>query len=246
MIFSSRMDFLLYLKSLSELSFGSEGVTYYDRNTGKVIKVFHSFFEEQAPCYCDYKKEELIKFAGFLNDTYIFSEDILIVDGKVAGYFSRFVQGKCLYELNPLRISLDKFMHATELALSDVELVSKKGILTYDVMYNIMYGNGKIHVVDTNEYCQTDMEEKELNKINAYNLNIGIQYFLIDNYLDEFINRHKLLEEMYGSKETDILEFLKLLKKEISESLGFEVEYLKQAHLLFNKQKKKEKFIRII
>lgn len=100
------------------------------------------------------------------------------------------------------------------------EMISKQGILTYDMMFNILY-NQDFFIIDHDEYMFKDLDWQILNKENKKNFNMELFYFLIDGYFDEFIKKYPLLRKMYKEKEIDILDFLKLFRNKLSEIIGF-------------------------
>ncbi|UKI26664.1 MAG: hypothetical protein L6V91_07900 [Bacilli bacterium] len=57
-----------------------------------------------------------------------------------------------LYNINPLLINLDKLEGAIKKTYDDIMILTDNDIVMYDVAYNILYGNGKIKVIDTLEY----------------------------------------------------------------------------------------------
>lgn len=244
MIFNDKNSFIRYIKSLDELGFGSQGITYHDFNSGKAIKVFHEFFENEEVDQYWWQVRDILKFGDFTNETYVFPEQKIMVEGRLVGYISRFVNGKVISTIDPLKVNLDKLIKASAYAIKDIRIISQKKILTYDVMYNIMYGMGKFHVIDTDEYCYSDKDYKLILHENNVNFNMGIMYFLVDNLFNEFVEKSKILSEMYDTRDCDILEFLMELKKQLSEYVGCDIKTLSQAKSCLNKLKRKSEFIR--
>ena len=105
-------------------------------------------------------------------------------------------------------------------------------------MYNILYGN-RFYVTDFDEFSYTDKDPKILEEKNNKNFNYELYYFLIDSYFDDFINEYRVLNKMYKDQE-DIISFIELLKKYLSEYVGYEIKKLNDASICLNKRKNKE------
>lgn len=238
MNFKNKEHLLIFLRMLGkEIGMGSQGLVYLDEKKGKVYKIFHQFFDDyDADCYITYDIEQIKKFSNVANQTFVWSEDVIYVNNEVVGSVSKYVKGKNLYMIDPLQINLNRFINGIEMVQKDIKTISKHGILTYDIMYNTLYNNGKFYIVDHDEYSYSYENPVALMEKNFDNFNLEIMFFLIDNYFDEFISNSKILTSMYGEKGIDIIVFIKELKKLLSEYVGNEINYLKQAKSCLNKR----------
>ena len=153
------------------------------------------------------------------------------------GYINSFVNAKPLYKINPLRINLKKFEKCIKNVQKDIKILSDNSILTYDIMYNILYGS-RFFVTDFDEFNYSNLETKKLEQINNRNFNYELYYFLIDGYFDEFINDYDNLKKLYQEKDDDILYFINLFRKYLSEYVGKEIITLNDAPKCLNKVKK--------
>ena len=133
-----------------------------------------------------------MKFSGIKNNTYMFPKDVVKVNGIIVGYVKSYVNSKDLTSINPFRISLDKLVNSINNVRSDIEIISENGVLTYDVMYNIIYKN-KITIIDTDDYEVKDIDPIALMERNNYNLDYAIYNFLIDNIFDDFVNSYLII-----------------------------------------------------
>jgi len=236
--FNNKEHLLSYLRMLgNEIGMGSQGLVYLDEQRRKVYKIFHQFFDDYDPdLYTSYDAKEIKKFSKVANQTFVWSEDVIYVNDEVVGSVSRYVKGKNLYMIDPLQINLNKFVNGIEVVKKDIKTISEHGVLTYDIMYNTLYNNGKFYIVDHEEYNYSDCNLTSLIEKNTDNFNLEIMFFLIDNYFDEFISSSKLLSSMYGEKGMDVVIFINELKKLLSEYIGEEMNYLKQAKTYLNKR----------
>lgn len=245
MKFNNSLTFENYLKECQELGFGSQGVVYLDKTSKLAIKVYHQYFDKYEDDYI-WKTEDILKFNGYQNNTYIFPLDILSVNNEIIGEVSKYIKGKNLDKINPLSININLFIKAVEKCLKDIFEMSKKHIVSYDTLYNTMYNGKNINIIDTTEYTISNLSEERILEINQNNFNMTIMTFLIDSYFDEFIESNKVLKEMYLTKNIDILEFLNLYKLKLSENIEEELIEIKSASKCLNKKRRMPQYIRNI
>ena len=224
MNFINREHFDMFLKNLKFLGVGSQGVCYLDGKHKVVYKVFHTYFDKEKS---DYRIQEILRFSNIVNDTFIWPSDVINVSGEIVGYTMPYVRAKSLYENDPLLVDLNALERASIKCTEDIELVTNKGVAIYDLMYNILYGNGRVI----------------LSK-NMKTFDYEVKLFLVDNYFNEFVNENKMLREMYLS-DTSALEFLKLFRSKLSEYVGQDVDKLGKAKSLV-KRNSKPKYIRAV
>lgn len=247
MNFISREHLLSYLKRLSFIGMGSQGECFLDKKTNKVYKIFHQYVDELDDGWkFNFTRENLLKFSNIENNSYIFPLDVIYVGDEIVGYICDYVCGNSLFKTNPLEVNLDNFSTAISNTLNDVHIVSENGVRSYDVMYNIIYGNDGLKIIDCDDYSFSDIDSEYLYKINCDNLSYEIMYFLVDKYFDEFIANYPILKEMYTNSGIDIEEFIKLFRKNLSEYVGFNVNYLKDVSVCLNKEKRGARYQRSI
>lgn len=183
-------------------------------------------------------KEDILKFSHIKNDLIIFPLDVISLNEEVIGEISRYVKGRNLYQLNPLTVNLDRLIKLCELALKELTLITRENVTIYDTVYNTLLGE-QLYLIDTTEYTWSKEPFTENLKANIKGFNISIMLFLISGIFDEVISSNKILNEMYQTKGEDIsiIEFIKELKKYLSEILGIEVKTLASARMLHNKQR---------
>ncbi len=244
MVVRDKKDFLFYLRSLKLLGVGSEGIAYYDKKKKIVLKVFHDCFSEEFREYGTIAKGELLKFSKIDNKTFIFPQEEIIYNDYVIGYITCYKKGKTIDDINPLRINLQEFIDSAINADDDIKILSENNILTFDVLYNTMYGAKKIGVIDPTEYCFSDYSYEKLLDVNRKNFNSGIMLFLIDSYFDEFVEGNKELNELYNDKKQNIKYFLTAFKEYLCEYVGSDITKLQEAKKAMNKEKHKVLFER--
>lgn len=237
MNFINREHFDMFLKNLKFLGVGSQGVCYLDGKHKVVYKVFHTYFDKEKS---DYRIQEILRFSNIVNDTFIWPSDVINVSGEIVGYTMPYVRAKSLYENDSLLVDLNALERASVKCTEDIELVTNKGVAIYDLMYNILYGNGKINIIDTMEYGNG----RVILSKNMKTFDYEVKLFLVDNYFNEFVNENKMLREMYLS-DTSALEFLKLFRSKLSEYVGQDVDKLGKAKSLV-KRNSKPKYIRYV
>ena len=222
------LDNLLY--NLVYIGSGSQGTCYLDKSTNTVYKVFHSYSDRESSFY---SVSDIMSIKDEFNNTYYFPKDVILVNGKVEGYTLDYFKGYNLCMMNPFNINLDSFEVILSKVYSDIRSISDKNILSYDVLYNIMYSKEKLAVIDTLDYTIFS----DTYDINRYNFDLGIKLFLVDGYFDHFIYSDILLREFFESKDVSSLEFLKVFRKKLSEYLDYRVCALNDASSLVRKSK---------
>lgn len=232
MIFRTFDEFHLWLERHEGciLDGGSQGMCYKIGN--KVYKIFLQFIDEIDEIeenFVVYDKDSLLQFSSIVNNSYVFPKDVIMASDMVVGYITDYVEAKSLHKTNPLSIDLDIFGNKLEKVNNDIKIISDNGVISYDVIYNILYGNDGFKVIDTMEYARTDMDSLNLYRINKERFNYEIRLFLIDGYFDDFINSDKTLYSLCYDKDIDIVDFLRCFRKKLSEYEGYKIRTLGDA-----------------
>ena len=174
------------------LGSGAQGTCFKIGN--KVYKIFNEFCDEYRYDDIVYNKDDLLRFSEIKNNTFVWPSDVIVVGDKVVGYITDYIDAKSLYEINPLRVSLEKYIKSLDLVLDDIKIISDNGVMTFDVSYNTLYGRNGFNVIDTMEYTLSDIDCSSLYKINKSRFDCETKLFLIDGYFDEFIDNNFFLK----------------------------------------------------
>lgn len=227
--FNNKNNFDLYLKRLFFLGMGSQGICYLDKKNKIVYKIFHGYFDDEDE---GYTADDILKFSGIRNNTFIWPNDVVYANGRIIGYTMPYVSSVNLCNTDLLSTNLNLLEKAIDKSYCDIEILTKNNVCLYDVMYNILYSNGKINVIDSIEYNFGNASLKE----NMAAFDAEIRYFLVDNYFDEFVNNDILLREMYHDKKNvTSLEFLRMFRNKLSEYIGTDIDKLEKAKKLVMK-----------
>lgn len=227
--FNNKNNFDLYLKRLFFLGMGSQGICYLDKKNKIVYKIFHGYFDDEDE---GYTADDILKFSGIRNNTFIWPSDVVYANGRIIGYSMPYVSSVNLCNTDLLSTNLNLLEKAIDKSYCDIEILTKNNVCLYDVMYNILYSNGKINVIDSMEYNFGNASLKE----NMAAFDAEIRYFLVDNYFDEFVNNDILLREMYHDKKNvTSLEFLRMFRNKLSEYIGTDIDKLEKAKKLVMK-----------
>lgn len=242
MTFKTMNEVDLFIKRLIYLNEGSQGICFLDRNRKLVYKFFGSYFDELDYDYEDLEEKDILKFQNIKSNTFIFPREIICLNDKVIGYITFYRHAKNLYTLNPLTISLDRLIRLLDIALKEIDYVSKCGVRMYDALYNVLLGN-KIYIIDTLEYSfhESDYYGNLRNNLIAFNLEI--MSFLVDGIFDEVIKSNKTLNDMYNYRglEVSLINFINEFRNYLSKVLGKNITYLREAKSLQDTDVCKEK-----
>ena len=235
MFFNSKKDLLNFLNySCINIGNGSIGDCYLNTKDKYVYKIYYSYLEDNEEANFDIDKFNNIKVS-----TFVFPKEKIFVNDTVVGYKTRYVKNKHLYQINPLLVDLDSLEKKIISAKEDVNILSNNNIRIYDTPYNILYGNS-IKIIDTDEYSIDNIHNSEtIRKLNNNTFDLEFYWFLIDNYFNDFVDNNKELNELYSSKSEDILVFLKLFRKVLSEYTESEVKRLSSCKKYINKKNNK-------
>lgn len=231
MNFVSREHLDLFLSNLIYLGQGSQGTCYLNKRTNMVIKIFNDYFDNEIAGYSD---EFLMRFSFIKNDSFVWPSDVIKIGNEVVGYTMPYKKAKNLYKINPLFVNLNTFDRAAQRVMNDVKVLSDNSIRLYDVIYNILYANGKFYVIDTLEYCIRETSYEE----NRKNIDDEIKLFLVDNYFNDFVRTDTILNEMYNNNDISALDFLRAFRIKLSEYIGKDIEKLNDAKILVKKSTK--------
>ena len=202
---------------------------YLDKKNKIVYKIFHGYFDDEDE---GYTADDILKFSGIRNNTFIWPSDVVYANGRIIGYTMPYVSSVNLCNTDLLSTNLNLLEKAIDKSYCDIEILTKNNVCLYDVMYNILYSNGKINVIDSMEYNFGNASLKE----NMAAFDAEIRYFLVDNYFDEFVNNDILLREMYHDKKNvTSLEFLRMFRNKLSEYIGTDIDKLEKAKKLVMK-----------
>lgn len=196
----------------------------------RVYKVFHNsdICSDESP----YSEDFLLRFKGLDNNTFIFADDVINVNGKIVGYISKFIPGKNLSDRDPLRIDLDSLEDNILKARNDIIDISSKDIVLNDVCLNLMIrDDNSFFVKDFDEFSHNIgiYDNKTLIDKNRRKFDKELYLFLVDDFFDEFVNQYKDLKELYKDSTVNVLYFLKLFRKHLSERTGFQIKNLMEA-----------------
>ena len=202
---------------------------YLDKKNKIVYKIFHGYFDDEDE---GYTADDILKFSGIRNNTFIWPSEVVYANGRIIGYTMPYVSSVNLCNTDLLSTNLNLLEKAIDKSYCDIEILTKNNVCLYDVMYNILYSNGKINVIDSMEYNFGNASLKE----NMAAFDAEIRYFLVDNYFDEFVNNDILLREMYHDKKNvTSLEFLRMFRNKLSEYIGTDIDKLEKAKKLVMK-----------
>lgn len=165
------------------------------------------------------------------NDTFIWPNDVIMIEDLVAWYTHSYFEGKNFCDFNdPFKVNLDNLSHAVCKANEDIKSLTDNGVKINDLLYNLMFDGKRIKVVDTFEFRKGDITYLE----NVEDLNNEIKMFLVDGYFENIVLDNKGLYKTYYDNSISAVTFLKLFRKYLEKIKKQEIKYLEQARDLAN------------
>ena len=85
--------------------------------------------------------------------------------------------------------------------------------------------------------CEIIFSNDRIFDLNKERFDYAIYNFLIDNLFEEFVRNYKILKNMYKDKDADVTLFIELLRKYLSEYVGYKISKLGDAKECVDKVK---------
>ena len=128
-------------------------------------------------------------------------------------------------------IRFDKFIKGSKKVEIDCNTLSEKGVMTFDLLFNILYKNGVFHIIDTCDYEFVDKDSKKLYRGNIKLFNYSLLEFLVKDRFYKFVFTSKELSELYKEAENgeSIIPFLEMLRQRLSEYCDKDVKVVRDA-----------------
>lgn len=175
-------------KKIKILNKVTEGTCYLGEDN-KVYKLLE--LDNVIISTYDYKEvitEDDIKLKSFA-----FPQELFVVDDKLVGYSSEYIPNdkfatENLNIVSVARLDFEKFSNAYKVMKKNVDTLSSKNILMYDLPFNILYDGKRLVGIDTCGYKKVDYDPTESN-IKSYNFAIeGIFRLCYDDFEDQSLN----------------------------------------------------------
>lgn len=222
-IYFTREEFNKLWNKLEYLGSGGEG-TCKKLNKRESIK-----YLDGSPT--DLTEDQIDQFLNLKNQTYLFPYKPFYVDYELMGYIAKCSSGKNLIEVSRDNIRFDKFIKGSKKVEIDCNTLSEKGVMTFDLLFNILYKNGVFHIIDTCDYEIVDKDSKKLYRDNIKLFNYSLLEFLVKDRFYEFVFTSKELSELYKEAEIgeSIIPFLEMLRQRLSEYCDMDVKVVGDA-----------------
>lgn len=211
--FSNEKEFQIFLdkKYFVLKGSGSDGDFYFSRADKLGYKIFSNDIGYDVPEY-DMKRIIMNNEVGI--ESFLLPLDILVVDGKMRGYTTKYIKNNILsdniiYDTDVLNFDFYSLKQAYKLMEIDVSLLTDKGILIYDLANNLVYDGKRLYAIDTCGYSKVD--NKDLLKSNIESLDYAMD--TIFNLLFIF-GEYDIKDRKH--MEMPVEEYLDYLKKEMN------------------------------
>jgi len=126
-------------------------------------------------------------------ESFAFPNILFVHDGELCAYRMRLVYPNLFDIYNDYYIDSNDLLKAIDLYVKDLEVISNKGILTFELPFNLLFNGKRLVGVDTPSY------KRKTN--NTFNENLDILGFALDSQFDMLSeNRKDLIIPDYGKK----------------------------------------------
>lgn len=165
--FKSGTDLDLYINSKKKkfIQSGTEGEVYTtkDNNIIKYMK------ESYRPKYLSESKD-IIMSSDIKLDSFIFPDELFVIDDQIVGYISDYFEGNILRFPNSKvekeeELNLEALIEARYKMIEDIKELTDMGYYLFDLPMNILFDNKKLCAIDTLDYrkdLSSDLLKKNL------------------------------------------------------------------------------------
>lgn len=211
--FNNEKEFQTFLdkKFLVFKGSGSEGEFYFSRADKLGYKIFYNHIDHKI---LEEDINKIIMDSEVQLESFLFPIDSLVVDGKLAGYISKYKRNNILsdeniFEIDVLNFDFDSLKQAYKLMKIDVSLLTDKGILIYDLPNNLVYDGKRLYAIDTYSYLRSN--DKGLLKQNIDSLDNAIDTIIYSLY-----NVQGYDIELRKQMGISVIEYINYLKREMN------------------------------
>lgn len=211
MVFHNKKEFKEFIisKKLYKIDGGAEGEFYISTMDRKGYKIFFNF---EKYCMPIYEIDKVIMNDEVNIDSFIFPEELLIVNDQIKGYVTKYVSKNMLLDNNLISIDIDNFDFKSfkEAYINmkiDIVLLSEKHIAVYDILNNLIYNGKKLYAIDTLGYYKSD--SKYLLKRNIASLDSAIDMIFEMLFLPSY-------PTIKARGKMNVIEYIDYLEKHIS------------------------------
>ena len=159
-------DYRDYLSSLKlrRIGSGSEGVAFLTID-GKVLKTFNNNFKPRVK---EEEKDDIIMSQDYNVSSYLFPEQLLILNGLIVGYICEYFPGNVIKFSAPYNgriedIDVDNLIGSYHKMVKDTEMISQENILIYDIGFNLLFNNYDLVAIDTFNYYKDNLSTLDDN-----------------------------------------------------------------------------------
>ena len=216
----SYLNYFLHSKWLKYVESGSEGMFYYSQIDKAGYKMF--FSNEGEYVRPDYDAHEIIKNEEVNIDSFIFPETLLIVNGNLYGYITKYIENN-LFDLNMLNffqegvIDYKALKEAYKAFKKDVIKLSEKKIEIFDLPNNLLFDGSKMYAIDTCSYHYSDSKDLTKKNLEALETAMDVIFEVISIMSSNYIeSRDKL--------GMTVLQYIDYLEKRIRKYIREEIK----------------------
>ena len=183
---------------ISKLQRLGEGscATVYKYNNELAVKVF------KQPGMELHNEESFSEILGIENETCVFPQCRLEIDGRFQGYAMQYIEGPMLWKIVK-KIELNTLKEAIRKAENDIRLLSTDRILFNDVNQGgLMWTeDGKIKVIDTDDfYKDEDITEEQTysHNLEQFNTMVEMETGFIEGPLNRYLTSNQEYWKLYN------------------------------------------------
>lgn len=203
-LFTSTMEVNSYFEKmhLMQIGNGVEGEAYLDDN--------NSVYKRIKPNYYVTYEPSIITTSMFNLESFIFPDELFVLNRDIVGYKTRFFKGDVLCDINrkeTATIDLNKLLLARKKMIKDLKVLTKAGYALDDTYGNVLFNGEQLAAIDTLSYYQ-DSSVTLMDNIAKIDKALDFKLYKIDpttaTWNLSFEDRVKKLIKLNGTGEVAI------------------------------------------
>ena len=174
--------FFLSSQIKKELGHGSEGIAYLTHDNRVIKELINCKWANM------YNVNEIITTRDYSLSSYIFPDELHVIDNMLVGYISKYIQNNIFNNIKTAKFkNYGNLLKAYNKLINDTEVLTSDNITINEVVCNLLFDENNLYLIDTCGYKKKDEEDiSNIDKIE-YGLKFtlykvfGINFYAFNN-----------------------------------------------------------------
>ena len=146
--------FFLSSQIKRRIGHGSEGIAYLTHDDRVIKELINCKWASM------YDIDEIITSKRYNLESYIFPEELYVIDNMLVGYLSRYVKHDIFNNIDGAKYrNYDNLLKAYNKLLDDTDVLTRDNITINEVVCNLLFDENSLYLIDTCGYKKKDEED---------------------------------------------------------------------------------------